>query len=128
MSKRVVLIGHCGPDGSYLRMTISRVSREISVTMVDDETELQKAIDAGIDLVLVNRQLDYGFKESEGVEIIARLHSAYPNLKMMLVSNFPESQAEALAAGAMPGFGKRELGSERVANLIREALAMEAVQ
>jgi len=128
MFKRVVLIGHCGPDSSYLRMTISRVSREISVSMVDDEIELQKIIDEGADLLLVNRELDYGFKESEGVEIIARLHGAHPDLKMMLVSNFPESQAEALAAGAMPGFGKRELGSERVANLIREALATESVQ
>jgi two-component system, chemotaxis family, chemotaxis protein CheY len=128
MSKRVVLVGHCGPDSSYLRMTISRVSREISASMVDNDAELQKDIDDGVDLLLVNRQLDYGFKESEGVQLIARLHGAYPNLKMMLISNFPESQAEALAAGALPGFGKRELGSERVAKLIREALAMESVQ
>ena len=128
MSKHVVLVGHCGPDSSYLRMTISRVSREISVSMVDDDADLQKVIDGGAALLLVNRQLDYGFKESEGVELIARLHGAHPNLKMMMVSNFPESQAEALAAGALPGFGKRELGSERVASLIREALAMEAVQ
>jgi two-component system chemotaxis response regulator CheY len=128
MSKRVVLVGHCGPDSSYLRMTISRVSREISVSMVDEDADLKNVIEGGAELLLVNRQLDYGFKESEGVQLIARLHGEHPNLKMMLISNFPESQTEALAAGALPGFGKRELGSERVAGLIREALAMEAVQ
>ena len=128
MSKRVVLIGHCGPDSSYLRMTISRVSREISVSMVDDDAELQKALEEGVDLLLINRQLDYGFKDTEGVELIARLHGEHPNLKMMLVSNYPESQAAALAAGALPGFGKRELGSDRVASLIREALAAETVK
>ena len=128
MSKRVVLVGHCGPDSSYLRMTVSRVSREISVTMVDDDGDLQKSIAEGAELLLINRQLDYGFQESEGVQMIARLHGEHPNLKMMLISNFPESQAEALTAGAMPGFGKRELGSERVASLIREALAMEVVK
>lgn len=128
MSKRDVLVGHCGPDSSYLRMTVSRVSREISVTMVDDDGDLQKSIAEGAELLLINRQLDYGFQESEGVQMIARLHGEHPNLKMMLISNFPESQAEALTAGAMPGFGKRELGSERVASLIREALAMEVVK
>jgi two-component system chemotaxis response regulator CheY len=128
MSKKVVLVGHCGPDSSYLRMTISRVSREISVSMVDEEPDLQNVIENGADLLLINRQLDWGFKESEGVSLIARLHADKPDLKMMLISNFPESQAEALAAGALPGFGKRELGSERVASLIRGALAMEAVQ
>jgi len=128
MSKRVVLIGHCGPDSSYLRMTISRVSREINVSMVDDETELQQVLGDGADLLLVNRTLDYGFQDSEGVQLIARLRGSHPNLKMMLVSNYPESQAAAQAAGALPGFGKRELGSDRVASLIRDALATESVR
>jgi len=30
-----------------------------------------------------------------------------------------------VAAGALPGFGKRELGSERVTKLLREVLADE---
>jgi hypothetical protein len=43
---------------------------------------------------------------------------------MMLVTNYPEVQAAATAAGAMPGFGKREIGSLRVKELLRGALGM----
>jgi hypothetical protein len=42
----------------------------------------------------------------------------------MLVSNYAEAQAAAVAAGAVPGFGKREIGQPRVAQLIREALGL----
>ena len=54
------------------------------------------------------------------------LKARLPELKMMLVSNYPDAQAEAIAAGALPGFGKRELGSERVTKLLREALSNSA--
>ena len=122
MSKRVVLIGHCGPDSSYLRMSVSRVDRNLKVVMADDAQELEQALADGADLLLFNRLLDYGFEETEGVALIAKLHARYPNVKMMLVSNYPDAQGEAIAAGALPGFGKRELGTERVTKLIREAL------
>jgi hypothetical protein len=39
----------------------------------------------------------------------------------MLVSNFPEAQAAALAAGALPGFGKKALGSATTPPLLRQA-------
>ena len=126
MSKRVVLVGHCGPDSSYLRMAVSRVQRELIVNMADDDRELFREIEQGADLVLLNRVLDYGFEQTEGAALIAELKAQYPDLKTMLVSNYPEAQAEAVAAGALPGFGKRELGSERVTRLLREALADQA--
>jgi DNA-binding NarL/FixJ family response regulator len=128
MAKRVVLIGHCGPDSSYLRMTVSRASREIQVVAADDKAELDRAISEGADLLLFNRVLDYGFDETEGAALISKLRAKHPELKMMLVSNYPEAQAQAIAAGALPGFGKRELGTPRVAELIREAIASEPSQ
>jgi hypothetical protein len=39
------------------------------------------------------------------------------------VSNYPDAQAAAVAAGGMPGFGKREIGTPRVGQVIRDALA-----
>ena|SRR5581483_5038237 len=125
MSKRVALIGHCGPDSSYLRLAVQKAGRDVQVVAADDQAELRKALESGVDLLLFNRVLDYGFEEEEGVEVIRRLRAENPTLKMMLVSNYPESQAEAVAAGALPGFGKREIGSARVTQLIREALAQE---
>ena len=122
MPKRIALVGHCGPDSSFLRMTVSKASREAQVVSADDGAELQRLLDDGVELLLLNRQLDYGFDEHEGVEVIRKLRQQYPQVKMMLVSNYPDAQAAAVAAGALPGFGKRELGSPRVAELLRNAL------
>ena len=123
MGKKVVLVGHCGPDSSYLRMTVGAVEKGTIVISADDENTLTSAIEQGADLLLLNRLLDYGFEEETGVALMKRLKDRHPQLKMMLVSNYEDAQAEAVKAGALPGFGKRELGSSRVAGMIREALA-----
>jgi DNA-binding NarL/FixJ family response regulator len=123
MPKKVVLVGHCGPDSSYLRMTVQRALQDVVVTMADDDGDLQKLIGAGVDLLLVNRTLDYGFAHEGGAELIKHLRTGHPDLRAMLVSNYPEAQAEAIAAGALPGFGKRELGSPRIGQLLREAIS-----
>ena len=126
MSKKVVLVGHCGPDSSFLRMAVSSAERGITVSMADDSQELKAALDGGADLVLLNRELGWGFDTPLGVDVIKLLGRSYPATKFMLVSNYPEAQAAAVAAGAVPGFGKREIGQPRVAQLIRDALGVAA--
>ena len=122
MSKKVALVGHCGPDSSYLRLAVSRVQREVQVLSIDDDQDLKRLLDDGVDLLLLNRQLDFGFDEQEGVALIKRIRANYPHVKTMLVSNYPDAQAAAVAEGALPGFGKREVNTPRVAELLREAL------
>ena len=122
MSKKVALVGHCGPDGSFLRMAVASADRSIRVLMADDSTELNRLLADGVDLLLLNREMPYGFDASLGVEMIPTLRKHYPNVKIMLISNYAEAQAAAVAAGALPGFGKREIGSPRVAELLRSAL------
>ena len=122
MPKKIALVGHCGPDSSFLRIAVSKAQREAMVLSVDDDSDLKRVLDDGVDLLLLNRQLDYGFDEDEGVALIRRLRAAYPHVKTMLVSNYPEAQAAAVAEGALPGFGKREIGTPRVNELLREAL------
>ena len=121
--KKVVLVGHCGPDSSYLRMSISSAVKGVSILAADDDQELSQVLGDEVDLLLFNRELGYGFTDTEGVKVIQRLRASNPKFKMMLVSNYPEAQAAATAAGALPGFGKRELGSKRVTELLRSALA-----
>jgi two-component system, chemotaxis family, chemotaxis protein CheY len=121
-SKRIALVGHCGPDSSYLRMTIKSALKDATIVAADDDQELHGVLTDGVDLILFNRELGYGFSETLGVKVIERLHEGNPGLKMMLVSNYAEAQAAAVAAGALPGFGKRELGTKRVTELLREAL------
>jgi two-component system, chemotaxis family, chemotaxis protein CheY len=120
--KRIVLVGHCGPDSSYLRMTIGRAVKNATVLMADDEAQLTRVVDEGVDLLLLNRVLDYGFSVDLGTELVKRLRQDHPNLKMMLVTNYPEIQAEAIRLGALPGFGKREMGSAKVQELLRKAV------
>ena len=123
MRKRVVLVGHCGPDSSYLRTVLSSVERGVEISAAEDERSLMTALESGVDLVLFNRLLDYGFQEVEGAKVIARVHQQFPRAKLMLVSNYPEAQADAVAAGALPGFGKRELGSSRVREILKSVLS-----
>jgi ActR/RegA family two-component response regulator len=128
MPKRVALIGHCGPDSSYLKMAVSAAERGTQVIACDDDAELQELIKGGLHLLLFNRVLDFGFPEEEGVAVIRRLRAQYPNLKMMLVSNFADAQTAAVKAGALPGFGKKDIGSSRVAQVLRDALATETAK
>jgi two-component system, chemotaxis family, chemotaxis protein CheY len=123
MSKKVALVGHCGPDSSFLRIAVSRVGKDVQVVAADDGRELKRVLDHGVDLLLFNRELDYGFEDTQGVAVIRKLRPHYPNVKMMLVSNYADAQAAAVAEGALPGFGKRDLHTPRVTELIREALA-----
>ena len=123
MSKKIVLVGHCGPDNSYLRMAVMSALRGATVLAADDAKELDTLIAEGVDLLLFNRELGWGFDENEGVDVIRALRARHPNLRMMLVSNYTEAQTAAVAAGALPGFGKREIGGARVTQLLREALS-----
>ena len=120
--KRIALVGHCGPDSSYLRMAVGGALRGAQVVMADDEHELKRVLEAGVDLLLLNRQLDYGFDIDEGIELIRRLRASHPHVRTMLVSNYADAQRAATEAGALPGFGKREIGSKRVTELLRGAL------
>ncbi|HEX4795371.1 MAG TPA: hypothetical protein VH370_16360 [Humisphaera sp.] len=122
MQKTIALVGHCGPDSSYLRMAAMSAERGVAVVAAEDDESLKRILDSGVRLLLVNRVLDFGFSETDGVSLIRRLRPYYPHVNMMLISNYPDAQAEAKAAGALAGFGKREIGSERVKQLLREGL------
>ena len=122
MSTRIALVGHCGPDSTYLRMTVMKAAKDVQVIMADDDSDLKNTLEQGVDLVLFNRELGYGFTETMGVDLIKRLRAEHPNLRMMLVSNYADAQAAAVANGALPGFGKREIGSPRVVEVLKDAL------
>jgi hypothetical protein len=128
MSKnvKIALIGHCGPDSSYLRMVCGQAAKGAQVLMADDDSELQDVLAQDVDLLLLNRERGYGFSHKMGVDAIKYLRGLNQNLRMMLVSNYAEAQAAAVANGALPGFGKREIGSPRVIEVLRAALEQPA--
>ncbi len=125
MSKKVVLVGHCGPDSSYLRLAVKRADSAVVIGAADERKELDEHLAVGVELLLLNRELGWGFDDLTGVELVRELRTKHPNLKVMLVTNYEAVQAEAIANGALPGFGKRELGSARVTQLLADALKAE---
>jgi ActR/RegA family two-component response regulator len=104
-------------------MTIARAIKDASILMADDHDHLNRLLAQGVDLLLLNRVLDFGFAVELGTDLIRELRESHPDLKIMLVTNYPEVQKEAIELGALPGFGKREIGSPKVAQLLRSAVA-----
>jgi len=117
----ILLVGHCLPDSMALARAVARSAPGARVKRVNSERALQRRLpDAA--LALVNRALDGRFLDADGVALIARLTARGAGPALMLVSDYAEAQERAVAAGAAPGFGKRELGDARTANRLRAAL------
>jgi hypothetical protein len=117
-----VLVGHCGPDSSFLRSAVASSAPGTRIVSAEDQAGLDQILASGPALLLVNRILDYGFATQEGVALIAG-YRRQPNVRCLLISNFPEAQAAAGQAGALPGFGKRQIGTPLVRERIQQALA-----
>lgn len=110
-TKRVLSVGQCRPDHHAISSFLQSAF-DVAVVPVDTGPEaldlLQKSDFA---LVLVNRKLDLDY--SDGIDIIRDLQ-ANPELSqipVMLVTNYPEHQDNAVALGAQRGFGKLEMGT-----------------
>ena len=122
MVKRVLDVGNCDMDHRNLR---AMVEGAFDVTLVRCHTvdeaisELRKS---PADLVLINRQFDRDL--TDGVELIKQVKadSKLQATPCMLITNFAEYQASAVAAGGEPGFGKRELGQPQTIELLSKFL------
>ena len=126
MAKKVLLVGHCGPDSSHLRMAIKRAVPDVEIVAADDSGELSKRLVGGVDLILLNRELGYGFDPDTGVEVLKVLRGSGDATPAIVVSNYADAQQAALAAGALAGFGKRDIGSQKVTAILRDALGIGA--
>jgi two-component system, chemotaxis family, chemotaxis protein CheY len=128
--KRIVLVGHCGPDTSYLMMAARKAAADAQIVRANADKDLASALAGGDGetvLLLVNRVLDGNFADAGGIELIARLRGSHPRVRTMLISNYEDAQRSAVRAGALPGFGKREIGSPKVLSMITSALAADEV-
>lgn len=126
-TKKVVLVGHCGPDASMLRSAVRGAVTDAAFESVNDDEALAGAMD-GADLALVNRALDGTFSAADGVELIERLASRRSGGRpvLMLVSNYEDAQARAVEAGAAEGFGKLTMYDDAAKERLRRALGVSA--
>ena len=121
MSKRILLVGHCGVDGPRLKSEIAQFLTDAEIDRINSDADLRRACDEGADLLLINRE-PLGFEPKLGQDLIRELHNKYPGQKLILVRDYEEAQDEATQAGALPGFGKGDIGSPKFENTVREAL------
>ncbi len=108
-ARQVLSIGQCGFDSASLERLFAD---EFSATVlsVDSAREAAEALEESrFDLILVNRRLDAD--GASGVALIETLQAQAAGTPIMLVSDRPDAQAAAAAAGAAPGFGKSALHS-----------------
>ena len=120
MPRRVVLVGHCNFDGPRLQEEIRAMAEAPEVLRVNADADLQAVCEESDNLLLINRE-PVGF-EDEGVDIVRDVHKRYPGQTVMLVSDHSDAQEQAVQAGAMPGFGKRDMGSPKLAEAVRRGL------
>ena len=120
MTKRVLEIGNCNLDHALLGVLLKR-SFQANVVRAHDASEALAALRSGpFDLVLVNRILDRD--GSDGLELIQTIKASpeFAATPVMMITNYPEHQERAVAAGAESGFGKAELqAAETHAKLAR---------
>ncbi|SRR6056297_319736 len=122
MTKTVVDCGNCGPDFSSIRQMLKSAFnvKVIQTHGAEDTLELLKTKDVA--LITVNRKLDRDY--TDGLEVIRTLKSdpQAAAVPMMLVTNYEEHQAEAVAEGAIPGFGKLSLGTPETHERLKAVL------
>lgn len=123
MPKRVLSIGQCGPDHGAISGMFRR-EFGVEVVGVDTLAEAERSCerDGLPTLILVNRKLDIDY--SDGLELIRSLkaNAKTASTPVMLVSNYPEYQAEAVTLGALAGFGKAELSQSATLAKLRPIL------
>ena len=122
-ARPVVLdVGNCGPDhASIKRMLQSSFAAEVlQADQASDALELLAR--QSIRLVLINRKLDCDY--SDGTRVLEQIKAdpRFQSVPVMIVTNYAEHQAAAVALGAEYGFGKLELNSpvthERLAKFL----------
>jgi response regulator RpfG family c-di-GMP phosphodiesterase len=113
MAKRVLDIGNCSPDHGAIRAMLERTFGAEVVQADGPDDALPLLHNEPFDLVLVNRKLDRDY--SDGLDIIKSIKAdaALAALPCMLITNYPDQQEVAVAAGAEYGFGKKELQNEQ---------------
>ena len=110
--KTVLSVGQCSFDhGNISRAIEGRYQATIATASTREEAlGWLKANRA--DVVLVNRLFDED--GDSGIDFLRQAKADHPGTAFLLISNLPEAQGEAQAAGAAIGFGKAELNTAKM--------------
>ena len=118
--RTIVLVGHCIPDAFMLKTAVKRAVPGATIKKINSSAKLEPYLRSDA-VLLVNRELDGRFDSAVGIELIERTAQRADPPILVLISNFPEAQQQAVQAGARPGFGKSQLYDPATADLLRDA-------
>ncbi len=123
--KQLLSVGNCGFDHSRL---VQRLKSwfDVEITAAEDRrAALTLLQERSYDLILVNRVFDASGESA--IELIAELKQTpkFAAIPVMLISNYPEYQQEAVRKGAVPGFGKNHLNGNALQRLLAPYLATQ---
>ena len=122
-AKRVLSVGQCWADHGSIAKTLKKEFGSDVDQAESAEAALDRLRKGVYSLLLVNRVFDAD--GGSGVDLIKRVKSD-PQLQtvpVMLISNYDDAQAEAVAAGAAVGFGKAALGRPQMVERLKPFLA-----
>lgn len=124
MTKRILNVGQCCKDHDTIQHYLTQhFDCEVEQATAARDT-LNLLQQSAFDLVLVNRKLDCDY--TDGIEVIRQMKAnpATAGVPVMLITNYPEHQEMAVAAGALRGFGKLEFDRpatrERLAAVLKD--------
>ncbi len=119
---RILSVGQCAFDhGSLTRYLHKILDAEVEAADTSAEA-LDRLKTEPFDLVLVNR---IGDRDGQpGIHLIRALKNegSLSETRVMLVSDHQSAQEEAIQAGALKGFGKSDLNTNRAAQALKAAL------
>ena len=116
--KRVLSIGQCAADGTMIAQMLRSQFDAETMAVATEAEAVEMLRQRAVDLVLINRILDAD--GAYGIEVLKRLKNdeMLRSVPVILVSNLADAQQQAIAAGALMGFGKAALNdAETVARL-----------
>jgi two-component system chemotaxis response regulator CheY len=109
VTRRVLDVGQCQADHGAIRglLEVHFGAEVVQAHGLDDTLAHLRA--GRFDLLLINRKLDAD--SSDGMDVLRAIKAdpRFSDQPVMLVTNYAQHQQAALAAGAVPGFGKAQL-------------------
>ena len=122
--RRILDVGNCGPDHRAICKMLANCLDDVEVVQAHGAEDTMSHLRlTRFDLVLINRKLDQDY--TDGIEILKliKTDTQTGHIPVMLITNFEEHQRAAVELGALPGFGKLDIGAERPCQAIAEALS-----
>lgn len=120
--RRILSVGQCSFDHGNLTRAFREHFRAELVSTPDAQSAIKDFASGGYDLVLINRLFDED--GDSGLDFLKKHIGVFQKagIPVMLVSNFPDAQADAVRIGAQSGIGKSSLGSPAYIKAVKAAV------